>query len=125
MTKQYETDAVMLEIMKEKNKNKSKCRLRPVAGGTATVIDGIKYLIGGKKSKGKKNRSKKAGSAPPRPISAKLWPLNSAGMTETEFSLKKRLARWALSAWESQRKVRLVVACEKNKKNRITKITLL
>jgi hypothetical protein len=120
MTKKYETEAVMLEMAKKKKKGSTaKCRLKPVAGGTAIEIDGRKYLVGRQEQETGKKKAR---------IAARLWSLNTAGTTKTKFDLDKKRHKWALAAWQAQRKLRLVVDVrnKKNKKNnRITKITLL
>lgn len=117
MTKKYKTEAVMLEIAKKKKRKKgstAKCRLRPVAGGTAIEIGENKYLVGHQETGVKKAR-----------IAARLWRLNKAGTTEITFDLDKKLHEWALAAWQAQRKVSLVVDVQDKKNNRITKITVL
>lgn len=107
----FETEAVIIEITK--GGSRATCRLKPVAEGSAIGIDGTKYLVG---------RQSPAASSPAS-IDGKLWPLDSAGLTQ-EFDVGDGLRQWARIAWQDHRKVRLVVDVQ-GKKSGITKITLL
>ena len=111
MAKQYETEAVIQQMTKE---TEAKCRLNPIAGGSAVEIDGSKYLVG-----------RDASSAPKSgPVDAMLWPLNASGFTETQFELDVDLEAWALAAYAARRKACLVVELDLPDKSRIKKITL-
>jgi hypothetical protein len=111
----FETEAVILQL--EKEDNKAKCKLKPAAGTSFVEIGATKYVVG---------RNKLAG--PTEPVDAKLWPLDKTGITDKAFNLGDTLEQWALTAWQAQRKVRLLIECDKDMKDgpcTITKITLL
>ena len=115
----YETEAVLLEIAKEKGAG-SKCRLKAVAGGTAVEIKGNRYLVG----RNEKKATKAAGAGKGARTSSDkgcLWQLDSDWRTLDEFGIRSGLEQYAFAAWQGQRKVHLVISDA----NSITRITLL